>query len=162
MSGTRCYLPRMSTSMVASCTDSNNGDTIMKRIIQAGAGSLLILFAAGPAFAHHPFASEFDAQAPLTLSGVITQVAWNEPHVYVHVDVKDPNGQTRNWNLELASPAMLTRKGWSKDTLKEGEVITVKGYRAKTEPFVAAARMIEMPGRKQLSSADDDDGGPKQ
>jgi hypothetical protein len=139
-----------------------NGGTIMKRIIRAGAGSLLLLFAAGPAFAHHPFAAEFDAQAPVTLSGAVTHVEWNEPHVYVHLDVKDPSGQTRNWNLELASPAMLTRKGWSKDTLKQGEVITVKGYRAKAEPFVAAARMIEMPGRKQLSSVDDDDGGPKQ
>jgi hypothetical protein len=142
--------------------DSNNGGTTMKRIIRAGAGSLLLLFAAGPAFAHHPFASEFDAQAPLTLSGAVTQVAWNDPHVYVHVDVKDPSGQTRNWSLELASPAMLSRKGWSKDTLKQGEVITMKGYRAKTEPFVAAARVIEMPGGKQLSSGDDDDGGPKQ
>jgi hypothetical protein len=134
----------------------------MKRIILAGMGSAALLFVAGPALAHHPFASEFDAQAPLTLSGAVTQVEWNEPHVYVHVDVKDPSGQTRNWNLELASPVMLTGKGWSKDTLKQGEVITVKGYRAKSEPFVAAARVIEVPGGKQMSSGDDDDGGPKQ
>jgi Family of unknown function (DUF6152) len=134
----------------------------MKRIIWAGMGGVALLFVAGPAFAHHPFASEFDAQAPLTLSGAVTQVEWKEPHVNVRVDVKDPSGQTRNWNLELASPVMLTGKGWSKDTLKQGEVITVKGYRAKSEPFVAAARMIEMPGGKQLSSGDDDDGGPKQ
>jgi hypothetical protein len=134
----------------------------MKRIISGGIGGAVLLLVAGPAFAHHPFASEFDAQAPLTLSGAVTQVAWNEPHVYVRVDVKDPSGQTRNWNLELASPVMLTGKGWSKDTLKQGEVITVKGYRAKSEPFVAAARMIEMPGGKKLSSGDDDDGGPKE
>jgi hypothetical protein len=111
--------------------------------------------------AHHPFNSEFDAQAPLTLSGTVTRVDWTEPHVYVHVDSKDASGQTRNWNLELASPSMLTRKGWSKDTLKQGEVITIKGYRAKSEPFTASARAVEMPDRKQLSSADDDDGGPK-
>jgi hypothetical protein len=134
----------------------------MKRITWAGMGSVALLFVAGPAFAHHPFASEFDAQAPLTLSGAVTQVQWNEPHVYVHVDVKDASGQTRNWNLELASPVMLTGKGWSKDTLKQGEVITVKGYRAKSEPFVAAARTIEMPGGKKLSSGDDEDGGPKE
>jgi hypothetical protein len=71
----------------------------------------------------------------LTLSGTVTSVDWTEPHV--------------------------TRKGWSKDTLKLGEVITVKGCLAKSEPFTAAARAVEMPDRKQLSSADDDDGGPK-
>jgi hypothetical protein len=56
---------------------------------------------------------------------------------------------------------MLAQKGWTKESLKIGEVITMKGYRAKSEPFTASARMIEMPGRKQMSSADDDDGGPK-
>jgi len=128
----------------------------------AGLAGLGVLFAAGPAFAHHPFNSEFDAQAPLTLSGTVTCVDWNDPHVYVHIDAKDQNGQTRNWSLELASPTMLSGKGWSKDTLKQGEAITMKGYRAKSEPFVAAARMIEMPGGKQMSAADDNDGGPKQ
>jgi hypothetical protein len=134
----------------------------MRHIVSAGIGGAALLLVAGPALAHHPFSAEFDAQAPLTLSGAVTQVVWNEPHVYVHVDVKDPGGQTRNWNLELASPVMLTSKGWSKDTLKQGEVITVKGYRAKSEPFVAAARTIEMPGGKKLSSGDDEDGGPKE
>jgi hypothetical protein len=134
----------------------------MRHIVSAGIGGAALLLVAGPALAHHPFASEFDAQAPLTLSGAVTQVVWSEPHVYVHVDVKDPGGQTRNWNLELASPVMLTGKGWSKDTLKQGEVITVKGYRAKSEPFVAAARTIEMPSGKKLSSGDDEDGGPKE
>ena len=134
----------------------------MRRTLLPGMAGFAFLLAAAPAFAHHPFESEFDAQAPLTLSGTVTRVEWVEPHVSVRVDAKDASGQTRNWNLELASPAMLTRKGWSKDTLKQGEVITVKGYRAKSEPFTASARVVEMPDRKQLSSADDDDGGPKQ
>jgi hypothetical protein len=124
--------------------------------------ALAALLASGPAFAHHPFASEFDAQAPLTLSGTVTKVDWTDPHVYVHLDARDPAGQIRNWSLELASPGMLTGKGWKKDTLKEGETITIKGYRAKSEPFVAAARVVEMPGGKTMSSGDDDDGGPKQ
>ena len=116
---------------------------------------------AGPAFAHHPFNSEFDAQAPLTLSGTVTKVDWENPHVRLQMDAKDPNGQTRNWTLELANPTMLQRKGWTRDSLKQGETITVKGYRAKSEPFTAAARTVEIQG-KQMSAADDDDGGPKQ
>jgi hypothetical protein len=133
----------------------------MRCSLLAGLSGLAVLIAAPPAFAHHPFSAEFDAQAPLTLSGIVTKVNWANPHVSVRVNAKDQSGQTRNWNLELASPAMLARKGWTKESLKIGEVITIKGYRAKSEPFTAAARMIEMPGGKQLSSADDGDGGPK-
>jgi hypothetical protein len=133
----------------------------MRCSLLAGLSGLVVLIAAPPAFAHHPFSAEFDAQAPLTLSGIVTKVNWANPHVSVLVNAKDQSGQTRNWNLELASPAMLARKGWTKASLKIGEVITIKGYRAKSEPFTAAARMIEMPGGKQLSSADDGDGGPK-
>jgi Family of unknown function (DUF6152) len=133
----------------------------MRYTLLAGFSGLGVLAATAPALAHHPFFAEFDAQAPLTLSGIVTKMNWGNPHVYVRVDAKDPSGQTRNWTLELASPAMLARKGWTKDSLKIGEVITIKGYRAKSEPFTAAARMIEMPDRKQMSAAEDDDGGPK-
>jgi hypothetical protein len=133
----------------------------MRCTLLVGLSGLAVLVAAAPAFAHHPFSAEFDAQAPLTLSGIVTKVNWTNPHVSVRVDARDQSGQTRNWTLELASPAMLARKGWTKQSLKIGEVITIKGYRAKSEPFTAAARMIEMAGGKQMSSADDDDGGPK-
>jgi hypothetical protein len=120
--------------------------------------ALGLFIATVPALAHHPFASEFDANAPLRLTGKV----WNDPHVVVHVAINDPGGQTRNWSLEAASPAMLERKGWTKAKLKEGDQITVQGYRAKSEPFTgAAARSIELPDGKKMSSADDDDGGPK-
>jgi hypothetical protein len=111
----------------------------MRYTLLAGFSGLGVLLAAVPALAHHPFSAEFDAQAPLTLSGIVTKVNWANPHVYVDVDAKDPNGQTRNWTLELAGPAMLARKGWTKDSLKIGEVITMKGYRAKSEPFTTSA-----------------------
>jgi hypothetical protein len=98
----------------------------MRHALYAAVAGLSFLFA-GPALAHHAFNSEFDAQAPLTLTGAVTRVEWSDPHVKVHVDAKDQSGQTRNWSLELASPTMLTSKGWTKDSLKQGEVITVKG-----------------------------------
>ncbi len=122
--------------------------------------TLGLLIAAGPAFAHHPFDSEFDVQAPVTLTGMVTTLDWTDPHVVIHVDVKDTSGQTRNWNLETGSLAEMEKNGWTKTTLKQGDQITVQGYRAKSEPYVASARMIELPGRKKLSSAASD-GGPQ-
>jgi len=122
--------------------------------------TLGLLIAAGPAFAHHPFDSEFDVQAPVTLTGMVTTLDWTDPHVVIHVDVKDTSGQTRNWNFETGSLAEMEKNGWTKTTLKQGDQITVQGYRAKSEPYVASARMIELPGGKKLSSAASD-GGPQ-
>jgi hypothetical protein len=123
--------------------------------------AIAILSIAGSAWAHHPFDAEFDATAPVRLSGTITKVDWSDPHVVVQIGVADPGGQTRTWNFEAASPSMMQNKGWQKDMLKEGQQITVQGYRAKSEPFVAAARVIVLPGGKSMSAADEDDGGPK-
>lgn len=127
----------------------------------ASFAALGLLIATAPTLAHHPFASEFDANAPVVLTGKVTKIEWSDPHVVVHVAVNDPAGQTRDWSLEAASPAMLEKKGWTKTLLKEGDQITVRGYRAKSEPFTGAARSIEFPGGKKLPSGDDDDGGPK-
>jgi Family of unknown function (DUF6152) len=115
-----------------------------------------IILAASPAFAHHPFNSEFDAKAPVHLTGKVTQVDWSDPHVMIHMKSGD-----QNWTLEAASPAELVRNGLTRDTLKSGDQITVAGYRAKSEPMTAAARLIELPNGKKLSVADEEDGGPK-
>jgi len=126
--------------------------------IAALLGALVI---AGSALAHHPFAAEFDASAPLRLTGKITKVDWKDPHLTVHLAVVDTGGQTREWNIEAGSPSMLQKKGWQKDALQEGAQISVQGYRAKSEPFTAAARVIVLPDGKSMSSGDDDDGAPK-
>jgi len=119
-----------------------------------------MIVAAGPAFAHHPFASEFDASAPVRLTGTVTQVEWSNPHVRIHMTANAAAGN-QSWTLEAASPADLGRKGWTRNTVKTGDQITVEGYRAKSEPMTAAARVIELPDGKKLSAADDNDGGPK-
>jgi Family of unknown function (DUF6152) len=128
----------------------------MKRAIFAAAGTLLLT--AAPAFAHHPFSAEFDANAPVHINGKVSRIDWGNPHVMIQVVATNGN---QNWTLEAASPTELAKKGWSRDTVKIGDQIAVDAYKAKSEPNTASARTIELPGGKKLSAADDEDGGPK-
>ena len=112
-----------------------------------------------PVLAHHSFQAEYDATKPVTLSGVLTKVEWTNPHARFYVDVKDQNGNVTNWNLELASPNALRRLGWTRETLRVGDVVTVQGSLAKDGSKMANAKAITLAdGRKLLagSSADAD------
>jgi Family of unknown function (DUF6152) len=119
-----------------------------------------VVLTAGPALAHHPFASEFDATQPVRLTGKVRQVNWGNPHVIIQMTAEGAaNGQS--WNLEAASPAELLRKGWTQDSVKPGDEIVVEGYRAKSEPMTASARLVQLQSGQKLQAADDQDGGPK-
>lgn len=95
-----------------------------------------------PLAAHHSFAAEYDAAKPITLKGVVTKVEWTNPHARFYVDVKDSAGKTTNWNLELASPNVLKRAGWRRDSLKEGDQITVEGSLARDGSKMANALAV--------------------
>ena len=89
-----------------------------------------LLVSAAPVRAHHSFAAEYDAAKPITLKGVVSRVEWTNPHARFYIDVKDENG-TSTWNLELASPNVLSRNGWTRRTLNIGDEISVQGSMAK-------------------------------
>lgn len=82
--------------------------------------------------AHHAFDTEFDAKKPVTLTGVVTKVEWTNPHVWFYLNVKnDKSGEVENWGFEMGGPNGLQREGWSRNTIKIGEVLTVEGFLAR-------------------------------
>jgi Family of unknown function (DUF6152) len=97
-------------------------------MILAAAGMLL---AAAPVWAHHAFAAEFNEKAPLKLQGVVTKWELVNPHSWIHLDVKGPDGKVTSWMVEGGSPNSLFRNGFTKESLPEGTEIIVEGYQAK-------------------------------
>ena len=91
-------------------------------IVVAGAGLLMMGL---PVAAHHSFAAEYDSTKKVELKGVVTKFEWTNPHAHFYLDVTDPNGKVANWNLELASPNMMQRNGWTRHSLKEGDQVVV-------------------------------------
>jgi Family of unknown function (DUF6152) len=108
-------------------------------------------FGASPLLqAHHSFASEFDAAKPIKLTGTVTKVEWRNPHTYFFVDVKDEKGSIHNWAMELGSPNVLMRRGWTRDSLKIGDQVTVEGARARDMSYKGNAQSVTMTSGKQL------------
>ena len=101
-----------------------------------------VLAASGPTLAHHSFAAEFDASKPLKLTGVVTKVEWTNPHTWFYIDVKDESGKVTNWGMEMGSPNGLMRAGWSRNSMKIGDVITVEATRARDGSNNANASVV--------------------
>ena len=119
------------------------------------------LLAPAAALAHHSFAAEYDAKKPVTLKGNVTKVEWTNPHARFYLDVKDESGNVSNWNLELASPNVLTRNGWTRHSLNVGDQITVEGAQAKDGSQMANARTVTLADGKRIFAFSPSDAPPQ-
>jgi Family of unknown function (DUF6152) len=127
--------------------------------VLAVAGALLAVV---PAWAHHAFGAEFDVGKPVKLTGTLTKVEWVNPHAWIHIDVKSPDGQTIDWMIEGGSPNILLRHGFTRDTLQVGTVLVVTGYQAKDGTNKANGKDITFPDGKKLFVGSNNTGGDSQ
>ena len=102
------------------------------------------------AWAHHAFAAEFDINKPVTLTGTVTQMEWINPHAWIHIDVKGPDGKITSWMVEGGSPNILLRRGFTKHSLETGTEIVITGYQAKSGENRANGANITFKDGKRL------------
>ncbi len=112
-----------------------------------------LVIAALPLSAHHELRAEFDEQKPVSLRGIVTRFEWNNPHALLYIDVTDPSGEIVNWAVEWASPLQLRRAGWTRDSLKVGDTITVQGWLARDGSKLASGRTVALADGKRLAEA---------
>jgi len=122
----------------------------MKIKLAAVVTGMLLVFAAVSMYAHHPFAGEFDWKKPVTLTGKVTKFEWVSPHSFLYVDGKDENGKSMSWTLEMGGPKALMSAGWTKNTLKAGDEVTVDGWLAKADRAKANVKSVTLPDGREL------------
>ena len=131
--------------------------TTLSAVVALG---LLLAFGARPLSAHHAFSSEFDAKKPVKFEGTVTKMMWVNPHAWIYVDVKKPDGTTEEWMVEAGTPNTLLRRGFTKASLQPGTEIRVDGYQSKDGSLRANGRNLTLPNGETLLIGSSGTGAP--
>jgi len=128
--------------------------------ISGGVVAIALWLAGAPAQAHHSFSAEFDSNKPIQLKGAVVKVEWINPHTWIHIDVKQPDGSVERWMIEGGTPNTLLRRGLTRESLPAGTEIIVDGYRAKNGTNRANGRDVTFPDGKKLFLGSSGTGAP--
>jgi hypothetical protein len=135
---------------------------VRMKLLHAIASASLLVATAAPVIAHHSFSAEFDANKPVTIKGTVVKVEWVNPHSWIHIEVKGPDGKAERWMVEGGAPNALIRRGWSKNSLPYGIEIVVEGFQAKDGAYRANGREITFPDGRKLCVGSPDTGAPNE
>ena len=108
----------------------------------------VLLTGGGVAFAHHPFAAEYDSNKPAQVEGKVTKVNWTNPHAFLTVEGKDDNGKIQQYRVELGSPAALTQKGWKRNSVRVGQQVTINGWHGRNNQMLINAKAVTVDGHE--------------
>jgi len=104
--------------------------------------ALALLVSSAVAFAHHAYTAEFDTTKPVKVTGTVSKLEWSNPHIWIYLDVKDDKGNVTNWGFSASPPGMLMRRGITKNSIKQGDVLTISGHRAKDGSNNASGNIV--------------------